>query len=546
MARKNKRNGTSLVQHNVSGQQFAEASGKAAKPSLAEIGVAGDEYQAGLPVDAANSEMSGPAWFQKVDLMRRTGGYVEVVSQVITLPIISTEWDVQGDREDLVEFVRTNLLDSTSDTAMSTTWQDVLRRACLSVLYGTWCMEKVWRVDGQATIRRLVDRLPRTITAYNLDADGTILGLHQKGRQPDGTEVDTDIGIDNLLLFPYRKEGNNWNGMSILRGAHQHWDISQSLTKLLNIGAERALTPSPVGHLPLNYSEEDRRTFLAVMERWRRNSAGSMALPSGYTVDDLVKLAGTEIAAVIAWKEHHDLWFLRTALADFVTLGESARALGDVKILFFLLAWEAFANELEATINRHLVRQLVRYNFPNVTGGDMPRVVHQPIGQWMNLEAASDFLKVLLDGKVVVPDGPTDENFFRRGLGLREKDETATAPPPPPAATQVGNAPDAQAPAEAIGSSAPADQGASGAAPTPAQTASKQFSEADVAAAAAAFRQAGQTAQDAFQMAARSHLQAMLTSLLEQISAAGGDAQQLQAVAVPAELVTAYGTTLAG
>ncbi|HAZ63686.1 MAG TPA: hypothetical protein DCZ72_08790, partial [Armatimonadetes bacterium] len=90
---------------------------------------AAQDGRGGLPVDPVSDALSGVEWFAAVDLMRRSGGQVPGLEQAVKLPILSTEWSIEGESDELRELVRANLLDDSDDTSMSTTWADVLRRA---------------------------------------------------------------------------------------------------------------------------------------------------------------------------------------------------------------------------------------------------------------------------------------------------------------------------------------------------------------------------------------------------------------------------------
>lgn len=498
---------------------------------MRELGIAGGGYESGLPVDPYNPELSGPEWFAKVDEMRRSGGHCSAVESVITLPIVSTEWTIDGESEELVDLVRGNLLDDTHELSMSTTWSDVLRRACLGAIYGTWAMEKVWDDSaGPLRIRRLPDRLPHTIAEYRFDDDNTILGVLQKANDREGNEQEVEIPIEKLLLFPYRKEGDNWHGLSVLRGAYLHWFCTQMLYRIANIGIERSLKGVPIGTLPPQYKDDDKATFLELLEGLRRHESSALVLPAGFGVEDLGKVGGERVDFQ-SYIEHHIAWITRTALADFAILGESARALGDVKVRFFLLAWEGLANEIQSGINRHLIRQLVAYNAPTAQGDDVPRLSHSPIGGIMHLEALSEFLDMALKGSLVVPDAELeDENWVRRMMGLREREPSAEGAPAPAA---LEAEPVAEEPAPA------------GERP-PVRAVEWRFAEVDVDAAVQRVAGAMDAAEDAYAAAGQRLLAEQVRSLLLQIDAAGGDPERIVAAVVPGEQVAEYGGWIAG
>ena len=529
------------------------------KPDLrGELGITGDTVQSGLPVDPYNPTLAGKEWFLKVDEMVRAGGQAHVIGEVISLPIIAAEWDVTGASQELVDLVKGNLIDDNADPAMSTTWPDVLRRACLSALYGTWAMEKVWEEqDGKVVIRRLPDRMPHSILRYEIDKTGTLTGVTQLGSDATGQTFEVEVPIDRLLIFPYRKTGNNWHGLSVLRPAYLHWFCVQTLYRLAAIGIERSLVNTPIGILPSHYTEADKTAFLRLLEGIRRNEASGIALPPGYDIKDGSKIGSSDKVGFLDLIEHHTAWIVRCALADFAILGESARALGDVKINFFLMAWEAFANELQATFNRHLVRQMVRYNAPSATGADVPRITHTPIGLNMRIAQTAEFLTALINGKVIIPDYQAkDENWFRTMLGLPQRqltpeEEKARLDASLAAAGYVpGVKPDFgldsavasqnQQVQTDTAAAPPTPDAARPPSPAPASAAPKAFAEAAVPASAAKVDAQMTAAEDAWQQAGRQQLTALFDSLLQQLAAAGSDPAAEEAITVPPALIDGY------
>ena len=506
---------------------FAELNALALRKSqmLNEVGLAGDRFFLGRPEDPYNSELAGPGWFHTVDEMRRNMVHVGLVETAISLPIIGTTWHFTGGNDALREMLEHNLLDDSHDWSMTDTWPDVLRRACLSAIYGLWGFEKVLAErDGQVLWDRFADRLPHSILRFELDESGQLDGITQQGIRPQTGEAEMPfVPAEKLVLLPYRREGNNWWGLSILRGAWRHYTTVDRHYRMIDIGHERSLLGTLVGHLPAHYSDADKAAFMSLLMAYRHGSNSTMVLPQGYEIDDGSKYGQPQDIGHLAYVEMHEKWILRAALADFVALGESARALGDVKIRFFLLAWEALATAIESAFNRYAVRQLAELNMPGVRGDDVPRLCHTPIGQSMNLEAAADFLKVLLDGKAVTPDADL-EDWFRDGLGMPERQET------PDAVMTPG------------GTGGPPVDPTIGETPMPPSDRSVQLAEAPAAVTRAVDRVKRDMgrALDDWQAAGQEHLAAITRSLLEQAAKVqAGDAQATD-LAVPQSLVDGW------
>ena len=466
----------------VSGlRRFAEAWPKLDR----EIGVSGERWDGGLPVDPYNPDLAGAAWHAKVDEMRRVSGGVQAVEFCVTLPIMDTQWSVEGPSDEIVGFVEYALFE-----AMSTPWAEVVRKAALSALYGTWIMECVWTEDedGRAILRRLADRLPATIAEYRLDRENRLESVLQKATDPrTGDEVEVVLPTDSLLLFPYRMEGGNWHGLSILRPAYKHFYCLDMLYRIANIGAERAMRGIPIGLLPAGYRPEDQKILQALVESLRLHETAGLTLPPGYKIEEL---GGGAMADLMPLIEHHRGELLRLALCQWVALGDTAGAysLADPSTRFALMAWNSLASYIEAVFNRHLIPRLVRYNFGEVARPDMPRLRAAPVGQLMLLEGMADFLDKVFSHRFVVPDGERlDENWFRALVGLPEREAPAAEPATEP-----------------VKAAEPRGQ-------------VRRFAESDVRAAVARVDRDLRAGEDEWQRRSREHLTGILAELLRQL-----------------------------
>ena len=501
---------------------------------------AAQDGRGGLPVDPVSDALSGVEWFAAVDLMRRSGGQVPGLEQAVKLPILSTEWSIEGESDELRELVRANLLDDSDDTSMSTTWADVLRRAINCVFYGLWAFELVWKeAGGVLVLRRLADRLPHTITAFVPDGDGGLEGIVQTAEGLDGEEVEVAIPISKLLLLPWQMEGDNWHGLSILRGAYKHWRTVDTAYALANIGLSHNLNNVPLGTVPAETRAEERQAFLDLLSSAQQGEAAALIKPAGYEVEQL--FTGATADYLLPYIQHHEQWIARVALADFLQLGESARTFGAEKIRLFLASLEAVASHIESLFNRHLIRRMVLLNAPTAEGADLPRLMHQPPGRGMDLEALGGCLEKLTNGGWVAPDpSGADEDYWRSMLGLPERERSGTAP------ASAGVADGTSALRE--GETAPASAGvADGTSALREGAAAQEFADPSVGEVVRAVRREQAELLADWEARAERHAESILRALLAQIesSLASGDTSRLGAVSAPEGLVVAWGEDIA-
>lgn len=524
-------------------QTFAEPAEKLLpRPQLLkEQGISGDVIEdGGLVTDPYNANLDGKEWFDKVDEMRRASASVQAVEAAITLPIADCDWGVEALSDELKDFVTYAVMESAS-----TTWSDTVRRAALSSCYGTWAMETVYREDedGRLVIRRYADRLPRSITGYLKAPDGGLKAVTQEGMTDDGDQVEVEIPVEKMLIFPYRMEGSNWNGMSTLRAAYGHYYMLRFLTQFSSIGAERGVSGVPYVGLPQNANNEDKAIAKALAKAARRHEAAGFVLPFGYTIDQLTSMSPADLLELM---KYHRGEIPRSCLMDIIVLGsesEGSFALAKTKLQVAMMAWNFLAGGIADVFNRHLIPRLMAYNFPNIKAADMPQIVPSRVGLAMLLAEMSDFITTAINGKLIVPDSAGgDENFWRAQLGLPERTDEELAASwaqtagngqsaigngkggdkPPPVRAGLVPAPDAKAQKFA------------------AQERTMHFAAADVDRAVQRVAGDMAAAEDAWQRQGRVHLVGWLQSLLSQLDALQGDVTRAGEVYVPLGLVDGY------
>src|SRR5262245_13408198 len=107
-------------------------------------------------------------------------------------------------------------------------WDDHLRLALLSLLYGHMFFEQVGEVvEGKWRLRKLAPRLPQTISEMTVAEDGGLVSIRQ-GNSPDAPELE----VGRLVAYVCDREGANWAGRSIFRAAYQPWLLKDGLLRI--------------------------------------------------------------------------------------------------------------------------------------------------------------------------------------------------------------------------------------------------------------------------------------------------------------------------
>lgn len=130
-----------------------------------------------------------------------------------------------------------------------------------------------------------------------------------------------EIPWDKLVIFSYEKEGNNFEGVSILRNAYKHYFYKDLLYKISSISSERYGVGIPSAQVKSSTTDKAKIAIDKALKNIRSNEQSYLS----YT-EDVVKLeiltpngsgVGTQIEQGIS---HHDKKIYDSILAGFLNL----------------------------------------------------------------------------------------------------------------------------------------------------------------------------------------------------------------------------------
>lgn len=399
-----------------------------------------------------NYELRFPYSIPVFDTMRAQDGHVGSVLSAIVLPIVSAKWDLltDGVRPEVVELVRSELGITAPGQPRQRrrregiSWFEHVEQAAETMLWAGFCpFEQVYSVSaprpGQEStgldtvvhLRKLAQRLPRTIAEINVGRDGGLESVEQMN--PGGAE-NIVLPVNRLVFYSYKKEGADWTGRSILRQAYKHWLMKDVFLRLDAQAAERNSMGIPVIYFTDESERVDAETYATNL---RAGATAGLALPNSMKLD-IQGVSGSTVD-LTPKIQYHDQEIARSALAMFLDLGHDngSRSLGEVHLSVFLSSVQTVADKLAEVATEHIVRDLVELNFgpdeayPVITPGDLKA----------NQDLSPEVLKTLTDAGIIVPDDKL-EKHVRGRFNLPEADpatsRTAPAPAPAGAPTEQG------------------------------------------------------------------------------------------------------------
>lgn len=368
------------------------ASRNGAKPSTTEIGSTGTDIFANRlsPIQDYNDALNPPQSYAIFDKMRLGDGTVSAALRVIKMPLLNADWSIEPasdsaqDRE-IASFIEADL------NNMTTSRHATMRQILLHLDYGNAPFEKVWRMEaGQVHLQKLAFRHPRTITKWLTDANGGLAGIEQL-TSPDFRVA--EIPVNKLIVFVNDLEGSNFTGISILRPAYKHWYYVDGLERVQAIAIEKRSQGVDVVTLSGEAVTDQRKLDAerAAMTMHGHEKMYYVAVKEQNEYD--VKGIEGDVLDPLPAIERHDLRVVRSMITEFLAMGAGSTgslAMHRDKSSFSLMALGGVANNVVETVNAHLIKQWVDYNW---TVKEYPRLKYTHLDARPLAEFAEAILK---------------------------------------------------------------------------------------------------------------------------------------------------------
>lgn len=385
-----------------------------------------------LAEDEPTPELRWPYSIAIYDAMRRQDAQVASVLRAVTLPVRRTPWrlDPDGARDEVTQLVAEDLglpiagadpapLPRARDRF---SWAEHLRLALLELVHGHSIFEQLYRIDGagKARLRKLAWRPPRTISKFNVAADGGLDSIEQHAA-PGGDGQPVTIPVDRLVAYVHDREGGTWQGQSLLRPAYKFWRLKDPGLRTQAQTLDRNGMGVPVYEAAPGETDLTKGHTLATGFRSGANSGAAIANGAKLYlrgVDGNLPDAEPVI-------RYYDEQIARAVLAHFLNLGTQTGswALGSTFADFFTLSLQGLGEQIADTATQHIVEDLVDLNFGPEEPA--PRIVFDEIGS--RQAATAQAVKMLIDAGAVFPDRALEE-ALRQQYGLPPKALPAPVP----------------------------------------------------------------------------------------------------------------------
>lgn len=377
-----------------------------------EIGDASLMFNGIISGQEYNPKLKGTARIQQYDEMRLGDAHVAASLKVVKLPLLSANWDVEPgapgrEAQKQADFAKEQLFNGPTRT-----WQENLTNILQHLEYGVMPFEKVFKFlpDGKIGLHKLAVRHPRTISRWELK-DG------ENGIEQTTTNGVYSIPMSKMIIFVNEKEGDNWEGKSILRPAWKHWLFKDKAELIEIMAMERHGLGVPYGKTGTGATAEEEAKLDEILRNFRANAEGFIRFPQDFEVG-MLDMKANSIKNPNDFIKRCEWAIMLNVLATFMQMGSGAVgsfALFKGSNTFFLMSLEYVAKHICQTIDKYLIKDLIDFNFETPI---YPHLTYDKIGA-VDVAALTTALQRAIQTGVLTVD-PELEAFVRDAMDLPE------------------------------------------------------------------------------------------------------------------------------
>jgi phage gp29-like protein len=379
-----------------------------------------------------NSKLQGQAFWRTVEQMRNNSRIL-ALEYLLTLPIISTHWEVRPAPNSATSQEASDTLNLNLFETAHKDLHELLRIGVLARFYGVRFLEPVWQIaNGAALIADYIDIHPLTIYKLNFDPRGNLVSITQRAQTENTrTPTETEIPTDRLIRFTWREEGGNPLGYSDLRSLYPDWYRLEFLYTVLQIAAERAGIGAWQAKIPRDLWDNDqfRNALADTVRRIRTHESGAIVIPQDVSLEVLTAIDKQGIDGIIKMIEHYETNLAAGVLANILQVGMrdiGTQALAQTLFEMFLYQLNQTCRWLGHVINRQLITRWLAYNYPQLPPNEHPKLHFTDLRLLLKREAVLNAIAQAANASLITADTNL-EDYIRDILSLPPPPQTATA-----------------------------------------------------------------------------------------------------------------------
>jgi len=339
---------------------------------IIEVGSSGTDIFAGYIDEEYLADLKGTKAMKIYDKMRRSDPRIKMVLSAVKNPIKSADWYVGLKEESEQAERQKELIEEILFHGLNKSWKKTLHEILSMIDFGYSAVEVTHRivlknknVGPHVGLKSLKLIGQKTIERFNVNKDGTLRSITQYSTGDVGKNV--DVPSEYVLHFSIDKEGDNYEGISMLRPCYGPWLRKNNALKQESVGNQNFSTPIPVMTVPDGEQNSDQyRNAIIFLENYSKNLASYLIKPQGYDLTLVTNTFDSSKIRETIKAENEEIAF--AFLANFLNLGSGSGgsyALSNDLSDFFSSSLEFIAEEIIETMNLKLIPDLIKLNFPN-------------------------------------------------------------------------------------------------------------------------------------------------------------------------------------
>ena len=383
-----------------------------------EKGVSGTLiYQGIITQEEYNKTLTGITGYKTYDVMRRSDSTIRQALQIVKLPLLSASRQIipARDKDGAVTDKAQKYADFIHDQLFNKIDFDQFMKEALGWYdFGFSVFEEVFKIDkfqGQTVIGldKIASRKQITVAAWQMQNGDA--GITQ--RTSDGKNV--SIPREKLAVFTYDKEGDNYEGISLLRSIYKDWDIKDNLVLVNAMALEKHGMGMPIvkERDDQTASPEDQAEAEAVLSNVRANEQSFMKIPKTMQVE-MMDMKGSTTKEIIPTLNYHDGRIMAGVLARFMELGGAAgtgsQSLSQDLSSIFMKSEETAAKQFAGVVYNDIIKQLIDLNFSDGESVGYPKLQFSDIAD-DDTVALSTSISNLTNAGLLTPDADIEEDL---------------------------------------------------------------------------------------------------------------------------------------
>jgi phage gp29-like protein len=360
-------------------------------------------------------DLSGKKGIETFNEMRRSDGTVRAAIMAVMLPLLGANWHVQPASDDPQDMLAAQIVEVSLFKNLS--WDDFARQAFTFLPFGFSLFEheyEIGTVDGREYIllKDMGFRKQTSLVKWQMeDGNPGITQLLSNGKKANIPDV-------KLTRFTFEQEGDNYEGVSLLRSAYKHWYMKTELELIDAMAHEKQGLGILKVRTPAQAKDEDKEAAREIAREQRANEENFIEEMEGYSFDFMDMKAKTT-RDIVPSIQYHNRQILQSVLTQFLDIGSSGSSgsfsASDNQLDLFFASEEAIAKEFAEPINQTVVKNLMELNGLG-SRPEAPKVTYDRIGSDA-INVLSEALNKLFTSGGLTPD-PEVENYIRSFLHL--------------------------------------------------------------------------------------------------------------------------------